>query len=195
MNASQKSIRWVGVVTVSVMTIGMAGCGTSNVIAREPAVPAADEQPEALASGSILYTVQAINQGEIQLAELALQHSENAVVGEIARLILEDHVASNERLDELAEAVGARFEENSLSEGVAFQAQAFREDIAELTGEEFNLAFLQKQVVLHEVAKDVVRTQLLPDADEPRVREYLSRYYDLLELHRQRAQAAYQELL
>lgn len=187
--------RNLSMVLIGIFTLGLVGCSTSQEEPRSSAVAVADKAPESMSNGEILYVMQTINMGEIEQAELALQHSQSREVTEVAELMLEEHVASNQMLGELAEMTGANLESSSVSEGVAFQARAFRTDIAGLAGEEFNQAYLQKQIELHGVAKNIVKTQLLPNAKDPQVREYLTQYLERLEMHQQRAQQAFKNIL
>ena len=188
-------VRLASVMLTVLLALGVVGCSTVNEMERESAGAAADEMPEPMSSGEILYVIEAINQGEAEQAELALQHSQNSQVDEVARLILEDHAASSRELDELAQAMDADAESTTVSEGMKFQFKASLEDMAGLTGYEFNKTYLQKQVELHGVALDVVQTQLLPNSDEQEVIDFLEDYRDMLEMHREHAQESLREVL
>lgn len=186
------------IVSLGIFMVTVAGCSTSSEREQETAgvAVAADEKPEPMSSSEILFVIETINLGEAEQAELALQHSRNDEVAEMARRILQDHTASTQTVDELGQAVGTEEDAaSSISEGIQFQVDAFLEDMAGLTGYEFNKTYLEKQVVLHGVALDVVRTQLIPNADEPQVLEYLETYQDMLEAHRKQAQQSLEEVL
>ncbi|SFH48018.1 DUF4142 domain-containing protein [Modicisalibacter xianhensis] len=180
--------------------LGLAATGCSTPSQSEPetnTATTAEIKPESMTSGEILYVLETINLGEAEQAELALQHSRNNEVTQLARRILQDHTASSQAVDELEQAVETDTESasSSISEGIQFQVNAFLEDMAGLTGYEFNKTYLEKQVVLHEVSLDVVRTQLIPGADEPAVLDYLESYRDMLEKHREQAQQSLKDVL
>jgi putative membrane protein len=175
------------VLIAAVLALASAGCSLPN----EPVTQAAAEASEPMSSGEILHVLHTINEGEIAQAKLALQKSDDPAVQETARLIMQDHMASNERITSLADAAGIQMEESPLSRGVQAQAEEIRENLADLSGAEFNRSYLQNQVQLHELALDTVQSQLLPNAEDPQVRQLLSLAAPNLEQHLQEARQSY----
>ncbi|GHA83171.1 DUF4142 domain-containing protein [Modicisalibacter luteus] len=188
----------LAIVAIGTFILTAAGCSTPSEREQKVAgtAAAADEKPEPMSSSNILFVIETINLGEAEQAELALQHSQNEEVTELARRILQDHTASTQVVNELGQGMGTEEgASSSISDGIQFQANAFLEDMAGLTGYEFNKTYLEKQVVLHGVALDVVRTQLIPNADERQVLDYLEKYHNMLEAHRKQAQQSLKKIL
>lgn len=176
--------RMGGAVLVGLLALGVTGCSFPN----KPVTTAAAEVSEPLSSAEILQVLHAINVGEINQAQLALQRSTDPEVQRTAQTIIEDHTASNQRIANIAQMLSVSLEDSTLSEGIQFQAEQIRETLADLSGTEFNQTYLEKQVELHNVALDTVRTQLLPNAEQPEVRQMLEQAIPKLQLHRELAQ-------
>jgi putative membrane protein len=183
-------VRASGVLLVGALALGTTACSLPN----EPVTTAAAEASEPMSSGEILHVLHVINEGEIQQARLALRKSDNPQVQQTARMLVEDHTASNQRIAAVANASGARMEESPLSRGVQAQASEIRDQLAELSGREFDRAYLQNQVELHEVALDTVRSQLLPNAEDPQVKQLLTAAAPHLEQHLREAEQRHASL-
>lgn len=171
---------------IGLLAFIMSACSFPN----KPVTMAAGEASEPLSDGEILQVLHVIHQGEIEQAELALQRSQAPQVQQVAQMILADHRMADQQLDTMRQTIGVRLEESPLSEGVQLQAAEIREELASLSGREFDRTYLQKQVELHDVALDTVRSQLLPNADSPQVEQMLNQALPKLEMHRQEAQSA-----
>jgi putative membrane protein len=190
MKAATSPIRVGGVLLVGALSLGITACSLPN----EPVTTAAAEASEPMSSGEILRVLRVINNGEIEQARLALRKSDNPRVQETAQRIIQDHTASNQRIASVANTTGARMEESPLSQGIQGQASEIREQLAELSGAEFDRAYLQNQVELHEVALDTVRSQLLPNAEDPQVRQLMAAAAPTLQQHLQEAEQSYASL-
>lgn len=174
------------------LLIGALGLGaTACSMPNQPMTTAAAEASEPMGSGEILQVLHTINDGEIKQAQLALQKSDDPQVQSTARMIIEDHSASNERITALTDTTGANLKPSPLSQGIQKQASKIEDELTGLSGAEFDRTYLQKQVELHEVALDTVRTELLPNARDPRVRRLLSETTPKLERHQQEAEESY----
>lgn len=178
------STQMVKALLIGILALGITACSFPN----KPMTTAAAEMSEPLTSGEILHVLHIINQGEIEQAELALQKSQDRQILQIAQMIMRDHTMSNQRISTLLQTTGTSLEESALSEGVQLQAREIRQELAELSGTQFNRTYLQKQVELHDVALDTVRSQLLPNANNLQVRQLLNQSLPKLEMHRREAQ-------
>jgi putative membrane protein len=172
------------------LVLGISACNLPN----EPITHAAAEMSEPITSGQILQVLYALNQGEIEQAELALQRSSNPEVYKTAQLIIKDHMVSNQRIVAIAQAIGVELEESPLSQGMQLQAGAIKEGLEALSGAEFDRAYLENQVELHALALETARSQLLPNAQDPQVKYLLMTAAPKLELHRQEAQESHASL-
>jgi putative membrane protein len=190
MKVHHSPARLSAVLLPAALALGVSACALPN----EPITQAAAEMSEPITSGQILQVLYALNQGEIEQAELALQRSNDPEVYKTAQLIIKDHMASNQRIAAVAQAVGIELEESPLSRGMQVQAGAIKEGLEELSGAEFDRAYLENQVELHDLALETARSQLLPNAQDPQVRYLLITAAPKLELHRLEAQESHASL-
>ena len=185
-------------VLVMTVALGAVGCATSGDADTQEPMPTGQQtqrtQQEAdrMTSGEILYVLQTINKGEISQAQLAMQRSQNPEVQQTAQLIIQDHLALQQRINQVADQTGAQLMETELSRTIADKASKARQDLMELSGEEFDRAFLEKQVTMHEMALQTAREDLLPDAMDPQVTQLLTNASQSLEHHLVTARQNYQ---
>ena len=71
------------------------------------------------------------------------------------------------------------------------QTAQIRSALAELSGPEFDREYLARNVELHEIAIDTVRTDLLPAADDAQLQELLRLTAPQLEQHLVAARESY----
>lgn len=188
MAARRMPTAWLGeILLLAALGVGVTACNMPN----QPMTTAAAEASEPMNSGEILHVLQVINEGEIKQAELAMQKSDDPQVLETAQMIIRDHTASNERIAAIAEATDTSLEESPLSKGVQVQASKIQGELTDLSGPEFDRTYLQRQVELHEVALETVRSHLLPNAADPQVRQLLTASEPRLEQHRRHAEESY----
>ena len=175
-------MRWI----LLPVALGVSACSLPS----EPLTEAAAEASRPLTTGEILQELHAINAGEIALAQLALRKSQDPQVQQTAQLIIRDHSALERRVATLAATQGVQLDTSLLSQGTSAQAALIEDALAELSGAEFDREYLARNVELHEIALDTVRTDLLPAARMPQVRDLLTYAAPQLEQHLRQAREA-----
>jgi putative membrane protein len=184
MNIHHPPVRSGAMVIAAALALATSACSLPN----KPATSAAATMSKPFSSGEILQVLHTLNNGEIKQAGLVFQRPTLPPVQKTAQMIIKDHTASNQRITAIAKASGIKLEESPLSRGLQAQANSLTESLAKLSGDEFECTYLQKQVELHAIALDTVRSQLLPAAQDPQIRELLTTTAPGLEAHRQAAQ-------
>lgn len=150
-----------------VAALGLGACASQ---APEPAKPAG----QTFLNGEILHTLHTINNGEIKQAGQALQKSDNPYVLYLAQLIVQDHMALNQRIAGVAKVSNARLEQSILSRNFETRSNDALEGGARLTGRSFDCMFLQKQVEQHALTLKTMSEQLLPAATSPEIKELMA---------------------
>lgn len=151
-------------------------------------------EPVALSDAEIIHAFNTLNAAEIRQAQLALQKSDNLQVQETARQIIIDHTAMTRRAQTLAQEAGLQPQPNPVSEQIQQRAQQATEELVALSGTDFDRAYLQKQMQLHQTAVDTVQQKLLPDAQNPELIRMLTAASPMLEQHLIEARRNAQEL-
>lgn len=139
-------------------------------------------------NGEILHTLQTVNSGEIKQGGQALQKSDNPHVLYLAQLIVQDHMAMNQRIAAIAQASGARLEQSILSRSMETKSKDALEAGARLSGRGFDCSFLQAQIDQHALTLKTIREQLLPNATAPEIKELMAASAPRIEHHMKMAQ-------
>lgn len=178
--------------TLSIVGLGVLMIACSGPSRTTTEAAAAVSKP--ITTGETLQIIKTLNDGEIKLAHLALASSPNDDVRDVARLILDDHEASNDDVMDLAEKRGVELDKSPLSRSLEGQADRIYDELKYKSGPEFDCLFLKRQVKLHEIALETVSKDLVPDAELREVRELLSETSPTLERHREAARLALVDL-
>ena len=142
-----------------------------------------------LNDGQILQVVRTLNDGEIKQAEEALDEGESDAVKSVAEMIKTDHEMSNEKMDALLDGE-LNLEDSPLNETLSMQSEDTHELLQDLSGTQYDCAYLEQQVVQHEAAIELSKTQLMPNAKDPGVKDFLAAKGPTLERHLQMAKDA-----
>lgn len=175
---------------VALLILTLSACG----MIQKERTQAAAEEAKPLSDDEIVAVLNTLNRGEIRHAELALQKSDNPEVIDVAERILSDHLSLQQRTESVAEQAGLVPQENALSRALEEQAMAITDTLQEATGEEFDRAYLDSQVTMHELALQTVNEDLLPEADDGQLRELLRAAPSGLQRHLDVAELASDEL-
>ena len=144
-----------------------------------------------LSEGEILQVVKTLNDAETAQAGLAVRRASSPEARAIAQRILDDHSASNERLRQFTRDNDLRLQPSELSRSLQKQAEESNRELARLRGAEFDRAYLQRQIQMHEQTIETVRDQLLPASDDPQIRQRLAAYVPRLQRHMQELEQQY----
>lgn len=169
-----------GLLTIAAV-LSLGACASK---APAPAKPAG----QTFLSGEILHTLHTVNNGEIKQAGQALQKSENPHVLYLAQLIVQDHMAMNQRIAAIAQANSARLEQSVLSRSLETQSNDALEAGARLTGRAFDCRFLQTQIDQHALTLKTMREQLLPNTTAAEIKELMTASAPRIEHHMKLAQ-------
>lgn len=150
-------------------------------------ISATDAAPEAsvvdrMTDGQILQVIRVLSEGEIRQAEMAMDQSGNEDVKMAAQMIISDHTSTNEQIASLADA-DLELEDSALSDGLKSLTEVTMENLASLEGLAFDCQFLKEQVDQHQLAIDTLSSHLLPNAQDVKVREFLTMTSPSLEHH------------
>jgi putative membrane protein len=139
--------------------------------------------------GQILQIVRTLNMGEIKQANYAMDESDNEQVKATAQAIIKDHEESNDKIDDLAKG-DLSLDDSPLNDTLLKQAETTFEMLDELENPQLDCIYLQKQVEQHEMALDIARNDLVPDAKSPEVQAFLTENEPKLEHHLMEARNA-----
>ncbi|QDG54545.1 DUF4142 domain-containing protein [Persicimonas caeni] len=181
------------VLTVAMGTFGCATGGEETETTMEPSEPTA-QQMQAMDSGQILYVLQTVNDAEISQARMAMRRSQNPEIQTTAEMIIADHQALNQRIQDVAEQTDAQMSESQLSRDISNKVSQVEQRLEGLSGEEFDREFMRSQVELHDIALSTAQNELMPAAQDAQVQQVLSDASTRFEQHLTLARQGYQQM-
>jgi putative membrane protein len=151
---------------VAQTSMASAGNGTHNITDMD--------------SGAVAHT---IDDGEIQLAQLALTNASSQQVKDFAKMMISDHQNGNQML----ETNGYRAASNLITDVLNSDVKARMTKLSGLSGAAFDREYMKGQVELHETALETFRTTLVPSAQDLKLRQTLATMQQQVETHLQHA--------
>jgi len=143
------------------------------------------EAPEQQPSGDQRFLVEASQDGkaEIELGQVAASRAASPSVKKLAQKIVSDHTKANQQLESLPQASQAL-----QSAGVPQEKSNTIDRLSQLSGKEFDQAFVEQLVQDHESAITQFK-QAAASAQDPGVKQFASKTLPTLEQHLQMAKA------
>jgi putative membrane protein len=146
-------------------TLAVGGASTGASAAAATATPNADVA--GMTDGNIAATIKVLNDGQIELGELATKKASSAQIKTFARDMIRDHTAMQKSLDSLAAAKNLAPQTAPMSESIKSDAQAMHDRLDKLSGATFDSAYINGQVTDHQKALDALNnmSSAATDAD------------------------------
>jgi putative membrane protein len=163
------------------------------VLLAQPAGPGqwnSAAQAQSVSEQDLTFAEEAAKSGllEVQLGELATKQADSSDVQDFGRRMVEDHGKANEQLKLIAEEKGI-----TLPDNLDQDQQHTIDELSQLSGEEFDSAYMDQMVKDHE--NDVVAfREQVESGKDPGLRAFAEETLPTLEEHLNLAQQIDQEL-
>ena len=125
---------------------------------------------------------------DIANARLALKKSHNRMVLAFARDMIRDHTAVNRKLLALVKKLRIVPENNPTSQALIKQSDQVRAELARLSGPAFDKAYIQNEVAYHKTVNSALKSELIPDTKNPRLKRLLETGLKIFEGHERHAE-------
>jgi putative membrane protein len=125
---------------------------------------------------------------DIKAAEQALAVSKNEAVREFATSMATDHKAVNDQALALVAKLGVTPEDNDTSKGLAAQAETKSAELAQLTGADFDRAYVANEVAYHKAVNGALADLLIPSAGNAELKSLLETGLKLFQGHQMHAE-------
>jgi putative membrane protein len=152
-------------ILVSAM-LALSGCAATSS-------QAVADQSEGLSDANIAAIVVGANKIDISAAQIALERSSNRGITEFAERMVTDHGAVLESAVALVSELGVTPVDNDLVATLAEQSSKHEQTLRSLSGPDFDKSYIDHEVVYHEAVIGVVKEQLIPAAQNARLKEAL----------------------
>jgi putative membrane protein len=129
--------------------------------------------PSAIPDGEIAAIVVAANQVDIDAGQLALTKSTNAEVKKLAERMVTDHTAVNKSAVELVTKQHIEPVQSDTSKSLAAGGAETRQKLSALEGAAFDKAYVDNEVAYHQAVIDVLKTKLIPSAQNKELKDAL----------------------
>jgi putative membrane protein len=110
---------------------------------------------------------------DIDAGKLAMEKSSNPKVKEFAQMMVRDHTAVNRKATKLAKKLNVTPEESDTSRSLKSDADKSMAKLRELSGAEFDKAYIDHEVGYHEAVIKVVNDTLVPNTKNPELKKLL----------------------
>lgn len=132
----------------------------------------------------IMAIVEAANTAEIDAGKLAQSNAQNADVKQFATHMVKSHGHMNASL---AKKIKMKPMVNDTSEGIKKDALASLEELKGMQGADFDKAYIDKQVMMHEKVLDMINNTLLPNAQNAQLKAALTKAAPEVKSHLEKA--------
>lgn len=165
-------------------TLGLSACMTDNgtAVNGEEATTSPAAQVT-LTDNEIAGVTAAIHEGEISHARIAQERAQTEPVRSFAARMIEEHSSAMRDLEGLGATASIIPEPSALREQLTSQALAMEQDLVARDPSEFDRAYMDAQVRLHQQALEVADQQLMPSARSQQLRAYLQRVRPIIADH------------
>jgi putative membrane protein len=160
--------------------------------ASPPATDTAQAAPAApqLNDNQIAAFLAAANQGEIQSSELARKNTRNAEVKKLAAEMIKDHKAADKQASALFVKAGIQPEKSADEvKTLESKAQTAIEELKARKGAEFDKAYVDAQVTMHQDVIDAIDQRLLPACQNAELKGFITEIRPKLQAHLDHAKA------
>lgn len=179
----RSSRRALGIVAIALVGIGVGGCLREDP-EWTPPVGAHDSPEEPLSEAQIAGVVSTLHRGEILVSETALQRTDAASVRRYAQRMIDEHQASEKRLDASLPAIGLERGESELGQRVETTGEQMNENLKNLAaGQDPDPSYIEIQIAMHRQALMVLDEQLIPRAERPEIRSFLQETRGSVQAH------------
>ncbi|WEX74428.1 DUF4142 domain-containing protein [Sinorhizobium numidicum] len=131
---------------------------------------------------------------DIEAAKQAIAMSKNKSVVEFAESMARDHETVNKQALDLVKKLNVTPEDNDTSKALSQAAEAKREELAKLTGADFDKAYIAHEVAYHKQVNGALETLLIPSAQNAELKSLLETGLKLFQGHQQHAEHVATEL-
>lgn len=151
------------------------------------AAPEATPEATPLTDSQIDAALDAINTSQIDLAETARKKAKHRDVKRFAALMIKDYEKAQKNAEETVKKLGLTPADSPLVTGMRSDAQTAVQNLAQMKGADFDMAFMDNQVRVLEKALDTLDNTLMKQVTAPELKNTLSNLRDVVQRHLEEA--------
>jgi putative membrane protein len=180
--------RPAGFLLAIAMLLVLSSCAKKSEETTTSSTTTTPESTTTAPSGSpsdaeIAATVTAANDTDIQNGQLALSKSANAEVKAFAKEMVAAHTQLNEQGSALLSKLSVTPSDNPTSTSIRTGGETTRASLNGLSGADFDKAYINAEVDLHQAVLDQLDNTLIPSAQNAELKELLQKARPTIQAH------------
>ncbi|HEY8271418.1 MAG TPA: DUF4142 domain-containing protein [Pseudobdellovibrionaceae bacterium] len=128
---------------------------------------------QTLTDGQIVQIMKTANDEEADLGKMAKSRADNKYVKEFAKTMVDSHKQSEKDVKDVASKAKIKAVETDASKNLERDIKAKEKDLKKLKGAEFDKAYIDQQITLHQQLLDDLNSKFIPAAQSPELKVYL----------------------
>lgn len=146
-------------------------------------------QTTALSQEQIAKVLVTINEGEIDAAKLAEKKAQKSDTKEFAKSMIDEHKKNEAETKKLFSRMKIAMADSDLSKSLKEDAKKTNKELKDTDKANFDKAYMDSQVAMHEKALNTLNQTLIPNAKNPDLIDHLKKTQAAVEEHLQHARA------
>jgi len=125
----------------------------------------------------------AANDADIKNGEQAKSRARSQRVKDFADRMIQDHTAAKNEATRLAETLSLTAQDNETSRSIVSTNDAMRDSLGKLQGTDYDKAYVDNEVAVHEQVLDALDHTLIPNAQNAELKTLLERVRPTIQSH------------
>lgn len=165
-----------------------AACATNSNTAGSPGITGSATAPVRLEDDrEVAMVVRVANMGEVREGSVARTGATAQAVKDFAAMMVNDHKAAEDKAEAALTKAELPFVDSDLSRRLDAESGAAAESLANLTGDAFDRAYMDRQIAAHTEVLQTIDSTLLPKARNKELRAVLTEMRATVTAHLEKA--------
>lgn len=152
------------------------------------------EKRSPLTDADVLAVMRAVNDAEIDAAEVAKKKASNAEVKQLAAMLVTHHRDAKAKEQKISQSTKLDVKDNDLSKRMKDDSKNDLEGLKAKTGKGFDMAFVDAQISAHKQALHTIDDSLMPAATNADVKKELADFRKVVDSHLTQAEGVKKRL-
>lgn len=149
-----------------------------------------------VSDSEIAFITEVVNNGEIEQGQVAINKAGNPQVKRFAQRMISEHRAANQAGAKVVKQAGIIPQESAPATKIEDDATGVLESLRSTEpGEGFDRLYMETQVTQHQKVLDMLDTQLIPSASNPKLKAELTKRRGMIERHLTQAREIQQSMV
>jgi len=170
--------------TLVVLTfVALAAVSCSKTQQTSETTPPESTAQASITDPDIVAIFNAANDADIKNGEQAKSKARSQRVKDFADRMIQDHTAAKNEANHLAETLSLSAQDNETSRSIASTNDAMRDSLGKLAGADYDKAYVDNEVAVHEQVLDALDHTLIPNAQNAELKTLLERVRPTIQSH------------